>query len=63
MVSQGVQSLNNHTKEPFINILNTLTLKCDRHIKVNFDGGDLFFDAGLLLIKEFAVVAGAPAAP
>ena len=35
-----------------MDILNTLTLKCNRQIKINFDGGDLSSDAGLLLIKE-----------
>lgn len=36
-----------------MNILNTLSLKSNSQIKINFDGGDLSFDAGLLLIKEF----------
>ena len=35
-------------------ILNTLALNSNRQIKINFDGGDLSSDAGLLLIKEFA---------
>lgn len=34
-------------------ILNTLTLKSNRQMKLNFDGGDLSSDAGLLLLKEF----------
>ena len=34
-------------------ILNTLALNSNRQIKINFDGGDLSSDAGLLLIKEF----------
>lgn len=37
-----------------MDILNTLTLKSNRQIKINFDGGDLSSDAGLLLIKKFA---------
>ena len=41
------------TKELFMNILNTLSLKSNSQIKINFDGCDLSFDAGLLLIKEF----------
>ena len=41
-----------------MNILNTLTLKSNRQIKINFDGGDLSSDAGLLLIKEFAAKIG-----
>ena len=36
-----------------MNILNTLSLKSNSQIKINFDGCDLSFDAGLLLIKEF----------
>lgn len=41
-----------------MNILNTLSLKSNRQIKINFDGGDLSSDAGLLLIKEFAAKTG-----
>ena len=41
------------TKEPFMSIVNTLALESNRQIKINFDGGDLSSDAGLLLIKEF----------
>ena len=29
-----------------MNILNTLSLKSNRQIKINFDGADLFSDAG-----------------
>lgn len=36
-----------------MNIVNTLSLKSNRKIKINFLGGDLSSDAGLLLIKEF----------
>ena len=36
-----------------MDILNTITLKSNRQIKINFNGGDLSSDAGLLLIKEF----------
>lgn len=38
--------------------LNTSTLKCNKKLKVNFAGGDLSSDAGLLLIKEFAARIG-----
>lgn len=41
-----------------MNIFNTLSLKSNRQIKINFDGGDLSSDAGLLLIKEFAAKIG-----
>ncbi|MDE6845497.1 MAG: IS1380 family transposase [Lachnospiraceae bacterium] len=34
-----------------MDILNTLTLKSNRQVKINFDGGDLSSDAGLLLIN------------
>ena len=36
-----------------MSIVNTLSLESNRQIKINFDGGDLSFDAGLLLTKEF----------
>ena len=36
-----------------MDILNIITLKSNRQIKINFNGGDLSSDAGLLLIKEF----------
>lgn len=38
-----------------MNIVNTLSLECNRQIKMNFDGGDLSSDAGLLLIKKFVI--------
>ena len=41
-----------------MNILNTKSLECNRKIKINFNGGDLSSDAGLLLIKEFAAKIG-----
>ena len=41
-----------------MSILNTLTLKSNKQIKLNFNGGDLSPDAGLLLIKEFAAKIG-----
>jgi hypothetical protein len=34
--------------------LNAIQLKSNSKIKINFDGGDLSSDSGLLLIKEFA---------
>ena len=37
-----------------MSILNTLSLECNKKIKINFNGGDLSSDEGLLLIKEFA---------
>ena len=39
-------------------ILNTLSLESNKQIKINFDGGDLSSDGGLLLIKEFAAKVG-----
>lgn len=39
-------------------ILNSISLECNKKIKVNFNGGDLSSDAGLLLIKEFAAKVG-----
>lgn len=37
-----------------MDILNTKSLESNRQIKINLDGGDLFSDASLFLIKEFA---------
>ena len=39
-------------------ILNTISLESNRQIKINFNGGDLSSDEGLLLIKEFASKVG-----
>lgn len=36
-----------------MDIVNTLALESNKQIKINFGGGDLSSDAGLLLIKEF----------
>ena len=36
-----------------MSIANTLSLESNKKIKINFDGGELPSDAGLLLIKEF----------
>ena len=47
-----------HRKGLSIDILNTVTLKSNKQIKINFDRGDLSSDAGLLLIKEFAAKIG-----
>ena len=41
-----------------MSIVNTLALKSNKQIKINFAGGDLSSDAGLLLIKEFASKIG-----
>ena len=35
-----------------MSIVNTLSLESNRKIKINFDGGDLSSDAGLLFIKD-----------
>lgn len=37
-----------------MDILNTLTEKGSRQIKINFDVGDLSSDVGLLLTEKFA---------
>lgn len=39
-------------------ILKDTTLESNKYLKINFDGGDLSSDAGLLLIKEFACKLG-----
>ncbi|WP_405307904.1 IS1380 family transposase [Methanobrevibacter sp.] len=41
-----------------MSIVNTLSFESNRQIKINFSGGDLSSDAGLLLIKEFAAKIG-----
>lgn len=41
-----------------MNYFNTTSLESNRQIKINFDGGDLSSDAGLLLIKEFVSKLG-----
>ncbi len=41
-----------------MSILNTISLDCNKKIKINFNGGDLSSDSGLLLIKEFAAKIG-----
>lgn len=41
-----------------MSILNTFSLKSNKKIKINFNGGDLSSDGGLLLIKEFAARIG-----
>ncbi len=35
-------------------ILNTFSLKCNKQIKINFSGGNLSSNRGLLPVKEFA---------
>ena len=39
-------------------ILNTISMKSNKQIKINWDDGDLSSDGGLLLIKEFAARIG-----
>ena len=39
-------------------ILNTISLESNKQIKINFNGGDLSSDGGMLLIKEFAARVG-----
>lgn len=41
-----------------MNSLKDITLESNPYMKINFEGGDLASDAGLLLIKEFAVKVG-----
>lgn len=39
-------------------IVNTISLESNKQIKINFNGGDLSSDGGLLLVKEFAARIG-----
>ena len=41
-----------------MNRLKDTALGCNPYLKINFDGGDLASDAGILLIKEFAEKIG-----
>lgn len=41
-----------------MNILNTLSLNSNKKIKINFNGGDLSSDSGMILIYEFAQKLG-----
>ena len=41
-----------------MSIVSTLSLESNRKIIINFDGGDLSSDTGLLLIKEFVSKLG-----
>ena len=41
-----------------MSIVNTLSLNSNRKIKINFNGGDLSYDSGMLLIHEFAQKLG-----
>ena len=41
-----------------MNSLKDTALESNPYMKINFDGGDLSSDAGLLLIREFAVKVG-----
>lgn len=41
-----------------MNSLKDIALESNPYLKINFEGGDLSSDAGLLLIKEFAVKIG-----
>lgn len=38
--------------------LNDTALESNKYLKINIDGGDLSFDAGLLLVKESACKPG-----
>lgn len=39
-------------------IINDTALESNRYLKINFDGGYLSSDAGLLLVKEFSYKLG-----
>lgn len=41
-----------------MSIITTTSLESNKRIKINFKGGDLSSDAGLLLIREFAAKTG-----
>ena len=39
-------------------IVQPISLECNKKIKIDFDGGNLSSDGGMLLIKEFAAKIG-----
>ncbi len=39
-----------------MDILNTLSLKSNRQIKINFNGGDLSSDASTSIIRHMAII-------
>lgn len=41
-----------------MDIINTISLECNRSLKINFDGGELSSDAGCLLLREFVSKLG-----
>ena len=43
-------------KGAFMSIVNTFSLQSNRQIKINFDGGDLSSDAGLLYSGSVAYI-------
>ena len=43
---------------PLMSLLNAISLESNKKIKINFNGGNLSSDGGLLLIKEFAAKVG-----
>ncbi len=58
MVKLRCQILKNNLQKPFMSIVNTLALESNRQIKINFDGGDLSSDAGLLLKNAEMIIDG-----
>ena len=36
-----------------MNIVNEMSLNCNTNISINFDGGSLSSDSGMLLVKDF----------
>ena len=50
---------NTSERRSLYDILNTVSLESNSQIRINFDGGDLSSDAGLLLFKEFLYKIGA----
>ena len=54
----GVKTNTYHKGRVPMNYFNTTFLESNRQIKINFNGGDLSSDAGLLLIKEFVSKLG-----
>jgi hypothetical protein len=54
-----VSNQNNNKGEALMHSLNDTALESNKYMKINFNGGDLSSDAGLLLFKEFLFKIGA----
>lgn len=50
---QSLQERKNKGETLHLSSVDSFQIESNSKIKINFDGGDLSYDSGLLLIKEF----------